>query len=166
MGFDELYIEYFQAVYAYLLSISHDGILAEELTQETFFKALKKIDSFKEGTNAKAWLCQIAKNLFYDHSKRIKKDVNFDNAIMEQLVHELYPNIDESLYEKDLTVRVHKILHKLDEPYKEVFNMRVFGELSFSDIGEIFDKSDGWARVTYYRATNKIKEELKNEGQL
>lgn len=166
MDFDKLYIEYFQTVYAYLLSISHDSILAEELTQETFFKALKKIESFKDGTNAKAWLCQIAKNLFYDHSRRAKHNTDFDDAIMEQLVHELSPGIEESLSEKELTVRIHKILHKLDDPYKEVFSLRVFGELAFSDIGVIFDKSDGWARVTYYRATSKIREEIKNENQL
>lgn len=166
MDFDKLYMEYFKTVYNYVLSISHDYHIAEELTQETFFKAMRKIDSFKAGTNAKAWLCQIAKNLFYDRSRRAKHDLDLDDDTVNQLVRELYPDIEESLIEKEMTGHIHRILHRLDEPYKEVFSLRVFGELSFSDIGAIFGKSDGWARVTYYRAKSKIREELENENGL
>lgn len=163
MDFERLYTEYFQAVYGYVLSVSHDRALAEELTQETFFKALKKIDSFKEGTNIKAWLCQIAKNLYYDHC-RGKKHAADNDDVIDNLAREIDPDIEESFAEKELTGAIHRILHKMDEPYKEVFSLRVFGELSFSDIGELFGKSDGWARVTYYRAKSKIREELEHEN--
>ena len=94
MDFDKLYNEYFQTVYGYLLSISHDHNLAEELTQETFFKALKKINSFKTGTNARAWLCQIAKNLFYDRSRRAKHDLDLNEDTMDQLVRDLFTGVE------------------------------------------------------------------------
>lgn len=163
MGFEEMYTEYFSTVYSYVLALSHDKSLAEELTQETFFKALRRIDSYKQGTNVKAWLCQIAKNLFIDHSRREGKLTGLDEALTEQLQPDLCPGIEDAVCDKDLSMRIHMILHKMEEPYKEVFSLRVFGELSFAEIGEIFDKSDGWARVTYFRATKKIREEIGNE---
>lgn len=166
MDFEKLYIEYFHTVYGYLLSMSHDPHISEELTQEAFLKALKKISMFQSGTNAKAWLCQIAKNLFYDYIRRNKLVVKPCDSTIDQFVQELYPDVEESLIEKELSIRIHKILHTLAEPYREVFSLRVFGELSFTDIGAIFDKSDGWARTTYFRAKSKIREELKNENGL
>lgn len=166
MEFEEMYTEYFSIVYSYVLSLSHDSSLAEELTQETFFKALKRIDTFKQGTNEKAWLCQIAKNLFFDHSKRAGKLACLDETFTEDVQQELCSDIEEAVCDKELSIRIHKILHKMEEPYKEVFCLRVFGELSFSEIGDIFDKSDGWARVTYFRARKKIREEIGNEYQL
>lgn len=166
MDFDRLYTAYFQIVYDYLLSISHDNQIAEELTQETFFKAMKKIGSFKEGTNAKAWLCQIAKNLLYDRSRHAKHNLDIDDDILNQFVGELCPDVESSLIEKEQACCIHRILHGLEEPYKEVFSLRVLGELSFSDIGDIFGKSEGWVRVTYHRAKCKIREELKNENGL
>lgn len=164
MDFEKLYREYFHTVYGFVLSMSHDSQIAEELTQETFLKALKKMSSFKEGTNAKAWLCQIAKNLFYDYSRHTKAEQTLDEDTIENFMQELYPSVESSLIEKELNIHIHKILHTLDEPYKEVFSLRVFGELSFADIGSIFDKSDGWARITYFRARNKIREEFENEN--
>lgn len=164
MDFEKLYREYFHTVYGFILSMSHDPYIAEELTQETFLKALKKMNSFKDGSNAKAWLCQIAKNLFYDYSRRKKPEQDPDGTVIENVVLELYPSVEESLVKWELNFRIHKILHTLDEPYKEVFSLRVFGELSFADIGSIFDKSDGWARITYFRARNKIREEFEKEN--
>lgn len=166
MDFDKLYRAYFQTVYGFVLSISHDRHIAEDIVQETFLRAMKKIDSFKADSNAKTWLCQIAKNLFYDYSRHTKRNLDMDDDTMHQFIHELYPSVEESLIKKETAGRAYRILRELEETYRNVFSMRVIGELSFSDIGTVFGKSDGWARVTYYRAKCRIREELKNENEL
>ena len=154
---EELYKEYFSVVYRYILSISKDPLTAEEITQETFFKAIKKIDDFRGDSSLKAWLCSIAKNTYYDFIKR--------QARHEELPEEYGDAVGsaEDIYITKADSRaMHRILHGLREPYKEVFSLRTFGELSFSDIGELFGKSDSWARVTYHRARLMIKEEFEN----
>lgn len=156
MDLEKLYHDYFSVVYKYILSISKDSLTAEEITQETFFKALKKIDEFRGDCSVRVWLCQIAKNTYYNYTKKQARFV------------ELKEGEESSEYaEYDFlasyhTKAAHRILHNMKEPYKEVFSLRVFGELSFSDIGELFGKSDSWARVTFHRARLMIKEELEN----
>lgn len=151
--FQEVYEQYFPDVYKYVLSLCRDPALAEEITQETFFKALKHIDSFRGQCRLYVWLCQIAKNTYYTHLEKQKRprpepDPPGDAGPEEQLL------TQESAFE------IHKALHRLSEPYKEVFSLRVFGQLSFRQIGELFGKTESWARVTYHRAKLKIKEEL------
>ena len=146
MNIEELYRTYFDIVYRYIRSISQDGALAEEVTQETFFKALEKIDQFRGDCDVRVWLCQIAKNTLYDHLKKAESDGG-----------EL---LEEKLAQRSQAMEIHKVLHRLSEPYKEVFSLRTFGELKFSEIGMLFGKSENWARVTYYRARVKIREEL------
>lgn len=159
----EIYRLYFKDVYKYLLAISHDSHVAEELTQETFFRALQKIDSFRGECELRVWLCQIAKNLFLNLQKKNKKHTSL-NASEEQES----PGGDllQSLADKESAMKIYRVLHRLAEPYKEVFTLRVFGELSFSLIAGLFGKSDSWARVTYHRACKKIREELDNENKL
>ena len=159
MNIEELYRTYFDIVYRYIRSISQDGSLAEEVTQETFFKALEKIDQFRGDCDVRVWLCQIAKNTLYDHLKKQKKQLLGDERLEEA------ESADGELLEEKLTQRsqameIHKVLHRLSEPYKEVFSLRTFGELTFREIGMLFGKSENWARVTYYRARVKIREEL------
>ena len=156
MNIEELYRTYFDIVYRYIRSISQDGSLAEEVTQETFFKALEKIDQFRGDCDVRVWLCQIAKNTLYDHLKKQKKQLSGEEKA-ESAGGEL---LEEKLAQRSQAMEIHKVLHRLSEPYKEVFSLRTFGELTFREIGMLFGKSENWARVTYYRARVKIREEL------
>lgn len=153
--FEEVYKEYYNQVYRYIYKLSRDTLLSEEITQETFFKVLKNIDSYKGQCKLSVWICQIAKNTFYDFCR--KKHIMAD-AEPEYLG--AHDNLEQSMVDKDMVQRIHEILHHIPEPYKEVFWMRTFGELPFAEIGRLHQKSDGWARVTYYRAKMMIKEEL------
>ena len=159
MNIEELYRTYFDIVYRYIRSISQDGSLAEEVTQETFFKALEKIDQFRGDCDVRVWLCQIAKNTLYDHLKKQKKQLLGDEKLekIESAGGEL---LEEKLAQRSQAMEIHKVLHRLSEPYKEVFSLRTFGELNFREIGMLIGKSENWARVTYYRARVKIREEL------
>ena len=156
--FEKIYDQHFREVYAFILSMSRNEKLAEEITQETFFKALKAIDGFKGQCKMNVWLCQIAKNTYFTHLSKQKRLVpeeaveSSGDAVMEQLME----NREEAM-------RVHKVLHSLQDPYKEVFTLRIFGELSFRDISGLFGKTESWARVTYHRARQKIQDRLEEE---
>ena len=151
--FQQVYDLYFKDVYKYALSLSRDPHVAEEITQETFFKALKSIDSFRGQCRLYVWLCQIAKNTYITYAqKQSRASPEVETSSDEGL--------EEHLLTKESAFEIHKVLHRLPEPYKEVFSLRVFGELSFSQIGELFGKTESWARVTYHRAKMKIKEEI------
>lgn len=148
-----MYDLYFTDVYKYVLSLCRNAHVAEEVTQETFFKALKGIGSFKGQCRLYVWLCQIARNTYFSYSGKEKRtQAEIEVASGESL--------EERLMDKETAFTIHKLLHRLEEPYKEVFSLRVFGELSFQQIGELFGKTESWARVTYHRAKLKIKEEL------
>ena len=154
---EELYQLYFKDIYLFVKALSKDEHIAEEITQETFFKAMKSIDSFKGECDIRVWLCQIAKNTYYSYCKknnRIISEEEPERTDTEQ------KSIESQLIDKEDAVAIHKILHKLEEPYKEVFHLRTFGELSFKEIGEVFEKTESWSRVTYHRAKMKIIEQL------
>ena len=153
--FETIYFEYYDMVFRYVFSLCKEETWAEEITQEAFFKALKNINSFRGECKLSVWLCQIAKNIFYKEAKKRKRQVDYPLEIIQDA-----NDIKQKIYNKDEMLEIHKLLHKLKEPYKEVFWMRKFGELSFKDIGVIFGKSESWARVTYHRAKMKIKEEI------
>ena len=150
-----VYDKYFKDVYKYVLSLTQNQDLAEELTQETFFKAVKSIDTFDGRCTLFVWLCQIAKNTYFTHYQKSKRYSSIEEQTLEtaECFEQVFVN-QESAFE------IHKVLHKLDEPYKEVFSLRVFGELSFQQIGLLFNKTESWARVTYHRAKIKIQEEI------
>lgn len=156
--FERIYNLYFREVYSFVLLLSRNEKIAEEITQETFFKALKNIDTFKGHCKLSVWLCQIAKNTYFTY---LDKQKRFDtNEIPEQVSQK---SMEEMILRKEDNFRLHKILHHLEEPYKEVFTLRVFGELSFKEISEIFEKTESWARVTFHRAKRKIRDLLKEE---
>lgn len=155
--FSDIYSRYFREVYHFAFSLCRSETIAEEITQETFFKALSSLDTFDGKCKVSVWLCQIAKNAFLSQCRKEKHiDRNADISL-------LVSNHDiENLYlTKESAFEVHKALHALPEPYKEVFSLRTFGELSYEQIAELFGKTPTWARVTYHRARLKIKEELK-----
>lgn len=155
--FQEVYRLYFRDVYRYALSLCRNESVAEDITQETFFKALAKLNSFDGKCKVSVWLCQIAKNTYISMCRKDKRlNPNSDTAL-------LYcdGNIEDNFCDKETAFAIHTVLHNLDEPYKEVFSLRTFGELSFKQIAELFGRTETWARVTYHRARLKIKEELK-----
>ena len=155
--FQEVYNLYFRDVYRYALSLSRNESVAEEITQETFYKALQKLDRFDGEEKMFVWLCQIAKNTYISMCRK-DKSLNPDADITLSQSSE---NFEEIFFDKDTAFAIHKVLHTLDEPYKEVFSLRTFGELSFKQIAELFGKTEAWARVTYHRARLRIMEELK-----
>ena len=150
--FQEMYNLYFMDVYKYVLSLCREPQLAEEITQETFFKAMKKLNGFRGECRLFVWLCQIAKNTYFSHQG--KQPVSLDAQ------KEGSRSAEDDFLQRETAFEIHRILHRLSEPYKEVVSLRVFGELSFKQIGILFGKTENWARVTYYRARVKIKEEL------
>lgn len=163
MELEQIYELYFRDVYNYIYGISKNKAMAEDITQETFLKALKKINSFDGSTDIRAWLFTIAKNTYYTAIKREKIYTNTDE--LENMVDNHYSILD-GLIDNEQSMLIHKCLHLMDDPYKEVFMLRFFGNLSFEKIGIIFEKSTGWARVIYHRAKNQIlkrMEEQENE---
>lgn len=155
---DFLFEKYYEDVLRFLRGLSRDEYLAEELTQETMYRAIKSIDTFKGGCELRVWLCAIAKNLFFTYCKQQKR-LTYDEACDNYEAEEkLFVQIIE---DKETALRMHRILHDLKEPYKEVFSLRIFGELSFKEIGELFGKSEHWACVAYHRARNMIQGQLR-----
>ena len=152
--FEEVYRLYFRDVYRYCLALTRDEQMAEEVTQETFFKALKAIDQFDGRCKLYVWLCQIAKHTYFSmQTRRGEKESMPEEPVSPE-------NLEERLLTKESAFEIHQILHRMEEPYKEVFSLRTFGELPFRQIGALFGKTESWARVTYHRARLKIKEEL------
>lgn len=168
MDFEEIYITYFRDVYLFILAMSGDAQIAEEITQETFFKALKGIDKFKHICSVKTWLCQIGKNSYLSYLEKQKHfagDNREDMAAAYSDKMRTGEQSPETIYlRKDETLSIYKVLHLLAEPYKEVFTLRALGDLSFREIGEIFGRKEGWARVTYHRARLKIQEAIKERS--
>lgn len=154
-AFEELYKQYYSQVYFYVLGLCRNEHIAEEIAQETFFKVLKKLDTFRRECKLNVWIIQIAKNTFYNYCREKKPD---PEASLEGV--ETQGSIEEKIVDQDAAKQIHMILHKMQEPYKEVFWMRTFGELSFKEIGSIHGKTESWARVTYHRAKLMIQEEL------
>ncbi len=158
---DEIYRLYAKYIYRYLCGLSSSEQLAEELTAETFFRAVKNIGSYKSEYGMSVWLKSIAKNLYLDYlRKKERRNVPLDEELPDSA------DAVVMLEDKEQALCIHKALHSLDEPYKEVFSLRIFGELSFKDIGELFGKSDGWARTVFFRAKEKIIRKLNEKEDI
>lgn len=160
MDFEEIYRKYFSDIFLYIRRLSGDPHIAEEITSETFLKALSSINKFRGDCDVRVWLCQIAKNSYYSYIRKNKCTVPIDELYH---IHDSGGSIDEDIFVKFEAYRINKILHTIDEPYREVFMWRVFAELSFKQIGQIFHKSDNWACVTFHRCKMMIKEKLEEE---
>lgn len=142
------------------MTIVKNQSCAEEITQNTFFKAMTAKKKFKGNSSEFTWLCGIAKHLAMDECRKNKKFSELDETMSKSTV-----DIEKTAEDKDAALQIHLILHELKEPYKEVFQLRVFGELSFAQIGIIFNKTENWARVTYHRARLKIQERMVQNEQ-
>ena len=157
--FEKIYEVYFNDVFLYIRRLSGSEHIAEEITSETFFKALRSIDQFRGECDLRVWLCQIAKNCYYTYLKKHKKTKSIDEESFKNLS-DPREMPGEALARREEAQEIRNILHTLKEPYKEVFAWRVFAELSFKEIGQIFNKTDNWACVTYHRARNMIIEKM------
>lgn len=155
--FEKVYREYFDDVYRYILRLSRDEHLAEDITSDTFFRALRAIDDFRGECELRVWLCQIARNCYYEHRKKTARTERRENAAL-QSDRTAGESQEERVARQDETAQLRTLLHELPEPYREVFLWRVYGDLSFREIGQIFHKSENWACVTYHRARNKLRE--------
>ena len=161
MEFEELYTTYFRDIYLYILRLSNDGHLAEEITSETFFKAVEAIDSFRGECDVRVWLCQIAKNCYFQHRKKADRLESIHGVeIADPAL-----SLEDKISRQDQAEQIQQILHDIPDPYKEVFMWRVFAELSFRQIGQMFAKSENWACVTYHRAKSKIIERLEGKSR-
>ena len=159
MDFEELYRTYFSDVYQYIRKLSGSEHMAEEITEESLYKALRKIESFRGDCDIRVWLCQIAKNSYYSHLRKSGRQISLEDAALQDTA-DPEGTVDERLTTHDEADQIRILLHTLSDPYKEVFMWRVFAELSFKEIGRLYGKSDNWACVTYHRARNMLKERL------
>ena len=156
LDFEMVFRENNQFVFRFLMKLCGDVSLAEELTQETFFRAYMNLSALRNEEKVAVWLCQIAKNTYFAWFNEQKRN----QPISQSISADSTPDIAELFEEKELAGRAFSLLHALEEPYKEVFMLSVFGGLSLKDISAMFGKSESWARVTYYRAKQKIMEGL------
>jgi len=154
--FELIYHRYFTDVYCYARSLTRSERDAEELTAETFFKALKAIGRFDERGDIRVWLCQIAKHAWFNQRRHKKRETPLD----EELEYGESENIADALEDRDTAQRLFALLHRLEEPYKEVFTLRTFCEQPHAQIAALFGKTEAWARVTYHRAKTKLLQEL------
>ncbi len=151
--FDEIYRLYAGDVYRFALGLCRSPELAEDIVQDTMLRAVKSIDRFDGRCSLKTYLCTIARNLYINHVRKAEsRNLPLDEAVeISSGV-----SVEQQTLDKLRAQQIHRALHRLEEPYKEVFSLRVFAELKFSDIGALFDKSDNWARVIFFRAKEKI----------
>lgn len=161
---DSIYRDNFIKVYRYILSISGDPHLAEDITQDTFFKAMQKLDSFRGDCALTTWLCRIARNQYLNQVNRQTRLQDITKQSQQNAENTAASDsADAELIRKEQAMEIIEAMQRLDGPYEEVFSLRTFSELSFKEIGKEFGKSDNWTRVIYHRAKMKIKEEMKDE---
>ena len=153
---EKIYKEYFETVNKYLFCLTHNNDISEELTQETFCKAVQKIHTYKGECKMSVWLCQIAKNLWYDQCRKNKKILKTEES--ELLEVQDLTSLEEQIISNDEKITLYKKMQSLDEKTREVMYLRITGELSFKEIGVILNKTENWARVTFYRGKNRLKE--------
>lgn len=153
---EKLYDACYMRVYSYVMTLAKDRHLAQEITQETFFKAMTTKQTFRGESECYSWLCSIAKNAFIDETRRASRLAEGP----DETVADNGSDLEQSIADKETSFRIHMLLHSIEEPYREAFELRVFGELSFAQIASIFQKTESWARVTYHRARLKLKERM------
>ena len=156
MDYEKLYNSYYMQVYSYAVALTKNPEQAEEIAQHTFVKAMSSKAKHSGKSSELTWLCSIAKNLYYDEIRRKQKLIGMEDVNSAPSNDDLEGSVSDA----DAAFRIHMVLHDLEEPYKEVFQLRVFGELSFAQIASIFRKTESWARVTYHRARLKIQERM------
>lgn len=159
----EIYEKYSSDLYSFILRMCCNEQLAKDILQDTMLKAMTSAESFNGSCSVRTWLYTIAKNLWYDH---LKKSENH-NKSLDSISEPVSPvSIESCFADRETALHIHHLLHELEEPYREVFTLRVFAELRFADIAKLFGKSENWAGVTYYRAKQKLIQLLGKERLL
>lgn len=154
--FQQLYQTYYMQVYSFVMTQAKNRDVSEEIAQKTFFKAMTAGGKYRGESSELTWLCAIAKNLLADEFRRSRRH-------QAQPTEEIAADgFEHELLDEDAAFRIHQVLHHMEEPYKEVFQLLVFGELPFQKIGTLFAKTENWARVTYHRARLKIQERMED----
>lgn len=153
---EAVYQAYAQTVYKFLLAQTRNTDLAEELTQETFYQAVRSIDRFNGSCKMSVWLCQIAKHLWYQHLKKHRRE----SPMPDDVPGAILPSPEEGVVSREGHLDLLRHIHSLPEMQREVVYLRAFGGLSFREIGDVLERSENWARVTFYRG----KEKLRNGG--
>lgn len=158
--FNEIYRLYAKEVYCYILLLCRDKTLADDILQNTMLKAFNNISSFSGACSVKTWLCSIARNEYFNHLKKAdNKNVSLDENSDSKS-----ENPEEKAISNFSALDILKLVHTLEEPFREIFTLRFYGELKFSEIGEVFGKSENWARVNFFRAREKLARLLEKEG--
>ena len=159
--FEDVYKLYGKRVYLYLLSLTRNPDEAEELLSETFYRAFLHIDSFEGRSSMYTWLCQIGKNAWLQECNRKRRldereigEINFDNKEL---------SLEMQMIKKEEHRTILNEIFKLKEPYREVFMLHVFGEMKLKDIAQLYSKTEEWARITFYRAKNKIAKAMEDD---
>ena len=162
---EEIYQKYAGIVYKYIFCLTENENLAEEIVQETFCVAIKNINKFRGDSKISTWLCQIAKYIWYEKLRKQKKQKEIPIDELENTV--LLENfVEEEIFQKEDKIELFKKMQKLDEQTRNVMYLRILGDLSYEEIGEVMGKTSNWARVVFFRGKQKIKEENKNEERM
>lgn len=158
LSMEEIYKAHSQTVYRYLLSLTHNKDVSEELTQETFYQAVKSIDRYDGSCKMSTWLCAIAKNVLAAYSRKNPETDILDKAAGTS------QSAEGEMLSKASQIEIMRQLHKLEGEMREVMYLRLLGDLSFREIGDILSRTENWARVTYYRGKEKLKKEMEPDG--
>ena len=154
-GFEDIYTQYAKPVYRFLLKLTADADQAEELLQETFYQALLHIDRFEGKSSLYTWLCQIGKNAWLKECRRSKRYAEERPVLPERSI-----SLEDHVLQQEQARLIRQAVYNLEDPYKEVFVLHVFGELKLKEIAQAYGKSESWARVTYHRAKCRILQEV------
>lgn len=161
--FEQIYRAYFTDVYRYALRLTRDSSIAEDITADTFFRAMRSLGSFRGDCEISVWLCKIAKNSYFSYCKKNSRAVPTDISMLTEIPSDDAP-VDERLIDHEEAAKIHEVLSGIKEPYRRVFIWRVFAHLSFKQIGKLFKKTENWACVTYHRAKNMIKSKMEDDS--
>ena len=162
---DAIYIKYCKCVYNFLYKLTNDIELSEELTQETFYTAIKKINTLNKKESIRTWLYQIAKNKWKDYLRKNKKaNIDLEENTVENLVANY--DIEEDMIAKDNIIEFYKKIHMLDIDTREIIYLKIIRNFTFKEISQILGKNEEWARTKFYRGKLKLKERLKNEKRM
>ena len=152
---EDIYRRHAQTVYKFLLAQCRDADLAEELTAETFYQAVRSIGRYDGSCRLSVWLCQIAKHLWYQHLRRAHRETPLpeEDSALPPL-----PSAEAEVCAREGQLDLLRRVHQLPEPGREVVYLRAFGGLSFREIGEVLWKSENWARLTFYRGKERLRQ--------
>lgn len=155
-----IYEHYAPTVYKYLFCLTRDHALSEDLTQETFVQAMKTVHRFRGDCKLSVWLCQIAKRLWYRELRRRKKMslIPADDSVLISV-----QDVEADYLSKAACDDFRRLLARLDDSSRLVVYLRLTGELSYQEIADITGKTAVWARVTFYRARQKLAKELSSD---